>query len=739
MKRSNPLFLLLILVCLIVPATAQGIIFPRPCPEPRPRCPRPPEVPTQPLKVKSIRLATTIRDQAAVTHVVQVFENETPFVIEGVYFFPLPDNVSITEFALWDGDKRLVGEARPREEARRIYDRIVRSRRDPALLEYAGKNLFQAAIFPIAPHSEKKIELTYSQALEGEQGTVAYRYPLGTGWRAKGWAPPRPIPMTGSRIPPQRRTGPKVDVSGEIRIHSKTPIKGIYSPSHDIAVDRKGEFEARVTFETGAAPADLRLFYTLSRSDFGVSLLSHREPGRDGYFMLLVSPRAELDRGVTSARDVVFVLDTSGSMAEAGKIDKAKAALRFGVNALDDRDRFNLIAFAGEERLLSAGLIEGNQKGKREALEFIEKLRATGGTNINDALFGALRQFEGRGDGRPRMIVFLTDGQPTVGETNAAKILSNARDANKNGIRIFSFGVGYDVNTLLLDGLSGENRGTTGYIEPDEDIEIKVSNFFSKVNHPVLSDIKLDWSGIETDLVYPRVLPDIFHGSQLLLIGRYKEGRKAGLNLTGNVNGRERRFSYADLQFADGRTGHEFLPHLWAMRRVGFLLDQIKSNGESKELRDEIVDLGTRFGIVTPYTSYLVLEPGMRDLGSRPGIVPGRPVPMAMETIEVSGRSAVQSSKRKAALQSADKVSADAAAGPMESSIRRIGSKTFYLRDGSWVDSEFKPEEKLPQITLTFAGDEYFDLLTKEPDLADFFSLGDKLTVVWKGKVYVIK
>src|SRR5262245_27411077 len=186
-------------------AEAQGIIIPRLCPRPEIRCPPPMEVPQRPLKVKSIRFGAKITDQVAVTRVEQVFENDTPYLLEGVYFFPLPDNVSITEFAMWDGDKRLVGEARSRDEARRIYNDIVRSRRDPALLEYAGKNLFQASVFPIQPHSDKKIELTYSQVLRNENGTVAYRYPLGTGWQANGfWVPPpRPIPMPRREIEPQ--------------------------------------------------------------------------------------------------------------------------------------------------------------------------------------------------------------------------------------------------------------------------------------------------------------------------------------------------------------------------------------------------------------------------------------------------------------------------------------------------------------------------------------------------------
>src|SRR5262245_20825716 len=661
--KVGHLFTALIGVFLItLTAQAQGIIIPRPCPRPEVHCPPPMEVPQRPLKVKSIRFTAKITDQVAVTQVEQVFENDTPYLLEGVYFFPLPDNVSITEFAMWDGDKRLVGEVRSRDEARRIYNDIVRSRRDPALLEYAGKNLFQASVFPIQPHSDKKIELTYSQVLRNEGGTVAYRYPLGTGWQSQGfWVPPpRPVPGPWPRRdsePEDRQARPgggssSGQISAVVEISSKAAIKGIYSPSHDIDVKRDGERKARLSFESRSGPqTDFQLFYTLSDQDFGLSLLTSREPGKDGFFLLLVSPKAGLDEREVSAKDVIFVLDTSGSMSEEGKMDKAKAALRYGVNALNPRDRFNIISFAGEEHLMSEHVIAANEEGKSQAREFVERMRAAGGTNINDALTAAFRQLQ-PGD-RPQLVVLITDGQPTVGETQANRILANVKQANKVNMRLFTFGVGYDVNTVLLDGLANENRGTVGYIEPKEDIEVKVSNFFAKVNNPVLSDLKIDWGGIETDLVYPRATPDVFHGSQLVLIGRYRSSKSAPatrLTLTGKVNGRERRFVYDDLRFPEKQGDNEFLPHLWAMRRVGHLLDQIRVNGDSKELRDEIVELGTRYGIVTPYTSYLVLEPerrlaagqssGLNKLGGFGGNKSARPSapPSAVPELPVEGR-----------------------------------------------------------------------------------------------------
>lgn len=745
------------LTILVFAAYGQGIIFPRPCERPIPRCPPPPQVPQQPLKVKSIKFTTKITDQAAVTHVEQVFENDTPFVLEGIYFFPLPDNVSITEFAMWDGDKRLVGEVRSKEEARRIYDNIVRSRRDPALLEYAGKNLFQASIFPIQPNSDKKIELTYSQVLTGENGTVAYRYPLGTGWKANGFVPmpPRPVPMPGRREddrsiqPPGSGPG---SISAQIEITSNVPIKGIYSPSHEIEVKREGERRARISFEarSNAAQPDFQLFYNLSEQDFGVSLLTYREPGKDGYFLLLVSPKAKLDESNVVAKDIVFVMDTSGSMSDDNKIEKAKAALRFGVGSLEARDRFNIVSFAGEDHLLSERLLSGDEDGKRQAREFIDRMKPAGGTNINDALMAAFKLIQ-QSD-RARMIVLVTDGQPTVGESQPKRILENVRQANKNQIRLFTFGVGYDVNTVLLDGLANENSGAVAYIEPNEDLEVKVSNFFAKVNHPVLSNVSIDWAGLNTDLVYPRTLPDLFHGSQLVLVGRYKgHAKDHRLSLTGNVNGQNRHFVYENLSFPEKQTSNEFLANLWAMRRVGHLLDQIRANGESKELRDEVVELGTRYGIVTPYTSYLVVEPGMRVAGI-PGTVNetvtiqstggggfrAKSAPQRAQGQPASGQDAVVMSKQQERLRAAEIVVAPPSKQDANSILHAAG-KTFYLRQGIWTDSEFKPEDKLPVVMLKFGSNEFFDLIGKEPKLAECFALGERVVVVWNGKVYKIE
>ena len=697
-------------------AFGQGIIIPDDCHRcpPRPPIPRPHPLPRV-LKVKSINISTKIDSQVATTRVEQVFENDTPYRLEGTFFFPIPETASITGFALYDGDKRMSAEVVERNKARQTYNDIVRRMIDPGLLEYAGKDLFQANIFPIEPRSTRKIDLTYTQVLKNEGGTVSYRYDLGA----------------GRRLMPQ----PVREIAASVEISSGIDLKNVYSPSHKISVTRDGERRARLSFEEKGPDAqkDFQLYYSLSEKEFGLSLLTNREPGKDGYFLMLISPKTGISEQSRLARDVVFVFDTSGSMS-GEKIDKAKAALRFGVESLSDRDRFNIISFSGEEHLMKGSLVEATREAKQEARTFIDRLQAEGGTNINDSLVAALRQF--KETSRPAMIVFLTDGLPTVGTTDIKQINKNVADANRASVRIFSFGVGYDVNTMLLDRLSTENRGTTDYVEPNEDLEVKVSNFFAKVNYPVLSDLKIDLGGVEADLMYPRSLPDLFKGSQLAIVGRYKNSlNAASVRLTGKVGGREQTFTFAGQAFPSEKTDNPFLPRLWATRRVGYLLEQIRLNGENRELVDEVVALGTRFGIVTPYTSFLVTD-DMKDVAR--DRAPGRARVLggfSQRSAAPSGESAVLQSRAEKELKQSDSV---VLFDQYLTGVRTVEGKTFMLKDGVWIDTEFKENDARPIVTLKFGSDEFFSLLGKEPAIAEYFALGQKIIVVFKGKIYKV-
>jgi Ca-activated chloride channel family protein len=727
------LFALLALILLCGGAAhGQGVILPQECR----RCP-PVQMPPRPipiprvLNIKSVKITTRIDAQVATTRVEQVFENDSPYRLEGSFFFPIPESASISGFAIYDGDKRMAAEILEKGKARQIYNEIVRRQIDPGLLEYAGRDLFQASVFPIEPRSTKKIELTYSQVLKNEGGTVSYRYELGAG----------------------RRVQPHLikEIAASVEIVSPIDLKNIYSPSHKISISRDGERRARLSFEGSGEDTqkDFLLYYSLSEKEFGLSLLTHREPGKDGYFLMLISPKSNIGEQDRAAKDIIFVLDTSGSMS-GEKIDKAKAALKFGVESLSARDRFNIISFSGEDHAMKAALVAADHDGKQTGLKFIENLHAEGGTNINDALVTAFKQFQS--SDRPRMIVFLTDGLPTVGTTDVKQIVKNVAEANRAGVRLFSFGVGYDVNTNLLDKLSSDNRGTSDYIEPQEDLEVKVSNFFARVNYPVLSDLKLDFGGVETDLTYPRTLGDLFKNSQMVLVGRYKNSvNSATVRLAGKVGERDEAFTFAKQPFPEENGDNSFLPRLWATRRVGYLLEQIRLNGENKELKDEIIQLGTRYGIVTPYTSFLVTD-DVKDIG-------GRPIPLerrrAVESMSQIGSSlgrrassggatnfddiAVTGEAAVVYSQLEKKMKESASVETPESylaGVRTIGDKTFRLKGEEWVDTQFESKTALPEIEVQFGSEEFFRLITKEPKLADFFSLGKKVLVVYKGKVY---
>lgn len=740
-RVASMLFLVLFGVFSSITANAQGVVIPiicdiRPC-HPRP-VPRPTQLPNV-LPVKSIRLDTKISGQVATTRVEQIFRNDTPYTLEGTYFFPIPETASIVEFSIWENGKKLTGEVRSREEARRIYDEIVRRQRDPGLLEYAGKDLFQASIFPIPPNSDKKLELTYSQVLKAESGTVSYRYPLGTGRNL--WS--RPVPMIENvrqNIPSQTFG----TISGKVEITSKEGLRNIYSPSHKIDAKNSGS-GASVTFETNNNDNDFQLFYGLSNEDFGLSLLTYREPGKDGYFLLMLSPKDEITERELVNKDIVFVLDTSGSMAEEGKIDKARSALLFGIRTLRAGDRFNVINFAGEEHLMEKNPIPADAAGKKRGEEFVRKLQPTGGTNINDSLIASLKQFQP--SDRPKMLVFMTDGLPTVGETNVEKIVANLRESKKVDVRIFPFGFGYDVNTALLDRLGSENSGISDYVQPKEDLEVKVSNFFSRVSSPVLSDLELNLGGVEADFVYPRKLTDLFRGMQLTLIGRYKNDddlRSITATLRGKWGSEARSFAFRGLNFPMRSEDNAFLPRLWASRRVGWLIEQIRLNGETKELKDEIVELGTRYGIVTPFTSYLATDGSFaaapRDSEQFRTLAKSAPAKMRAD----SGAGAVQQSiqqntmQMNSTLDAADKKAEEQVLIRNTNANQFVANKNFFNQSNVWVDSEYSADSRLPEVNIKFGSEAYFELALKESGIAQYLALGEQVVLVWKRKVYRI-
>jgi Ca-activated chloride channel family protein len=567
-----------------------------------------------PLAMLNHKVGIAIDDQVAVTRVEQTFRNHTDRNLEATYIFPVPAGASVNRFSMWVNGKETKGELVEAKKANEIYTAIVRRTQDPGLLEYMGNNLLRLRVFPIPPKGDQKVALRFTSVASKEGKLVEYIYPLKTNGKA---------------------TSTLEEFSLTATIKSEHNVTNVYSPTHAISLKRANDKEVTVTFDQNQAllDKDFQLFYATGDKDVGLTALTHRPlSGDKGYFTLLITPRVEIAKKNQVPRDMVFVLDTSGSM-RGPKMEQARKALKYCLDNLGSTDRFGLINFATTVNRYEDKLLEANSEQLSKAKKWVEELEATGGTAINDALASAL-ELRSKEEGRSFTVVFFTDGQPTIGETDVEKIVKNTLAKNTTNTRIFTFGVGDDVNATMLDQLADKTRALSTYVRPAEDIENKVSGLYSKISNPVLTNLKLTATNdIKFSEVYPPELPDLFHGSQLVVLGRFSGKGPAAIKLSGQVGMEAKEFVY-ELTFPD-KTGdeREFVEHLWARRKVGYLLDQVRANGEKPELVQEIVSLAKKYGITTPYTSYLVVPDGAvpvvsrRLAGDKPQVAFGRETP----------------------------------------------------------------------------------------------------------------
>jgi len=550
-----------------------------------------------PLEVTYHRVAVDVTDLVAVTTVDQEFYNPNHQQLEGTYLFPLPPGAHIDKFAMDINGKMQEAELLPADKARAIYEDIVRRSKDPALLEYMGRDAFRVRIFPIEPMKGKKVKISYSQILKSDTGLIEYTYPLNT---EKFSA--RPIK----------------DVSVKINLNCSQPIKSLYSPSHNVEIKRNGESAAVVGFEDRniRPDTDFKLIFSKNASPVGIDLLTYRASGDDGYFLLMATPSQEKKVEV-QPKDICLVLDSSGSMA-GKKMEQAKKALAFCLANLSEKDRFEIVRFSTEAEPFFDELKPATKENVDKAQAFVSALKPIGGTAIHDALTKALALGAKRSEPekRPYVVIFLTDGLPTIGETSQEKIVASVKNGSgpaAANTRIFSFGIGTEVNTHLLDQIASDTRAVSQYVLPEEDIEVKLSNFYTKIKEPVLSNLAVAFTGdVRATQLYPNAMPDLFKGDMLMVFGRYTgKGGASAVKITGMLNGEKKEF-VTDVNFTENDTKNAFIPRLWATRRVGWILDEIRLRGETKELKDEVVRLAREHGIVTPYTAYLILEDEQR-------------------------------------------------------------------------------------------------------------------------------
>jgi len=796
MKRFLAFIALLVCCGVAAPVSqsrAAGLIivdeahwWPEPIPPPPipPHPPRPFPMPRHyifaPLEVYSTKATVRVTDQIAVTRVEQAFYNPNPQGLEGTFVFPVPKGAHLDKFTMEIDGRQVEAELLPADKARGIYEEIVRKLRDPALLEYSDRDMFKVRIFPIEPHSKKSVTLTYTQLLKADDGLVGYTLPLNTAkFSAK----------------------PVKSVSVKVYLESMRPLRSIYSPSHSVEIKRAGPYRASAGYEASDVQpdADFALYFAAEKAELGVNLIAHKTSSDDGYFLLLVSPGLEAKDKKILPKDVAFVLDSSGSMA-GKKLEQAKKALQFCVENLNDGDRFEIIRFSTEVEPLFDQLVEANSRNRSRAAEFIKDLKPIGGTAIDDALKQALalsdvraglpvgqdaRQRVPTGGGRPFVIIFLTDGRPTIGTTDEEEIVRNVKRQNEGHTRIFCFGIGTDVNIHLLDKVTEETRAVSQYVLPEEDLEVKVSNFFSKIKEPALTNPKLKFTGdVLVTKLYPAPLPDLFRGDQLVLVGRYSGRGDSAVVLEGSANGVTRKLTYA-VHFAREADYREFIPRLWATRRVGYLLDEIRLRGENAELRDEVTELARRYGIVTPYTAYLIVEDETR-----------RRVPVALQSLrqlgedhvarrdaaenwgdfkrEKDGAKALAGARYGLALKNATAPATAAADGSLEAS-RALGfsggaggggglpalsagpavdskarllqfsqqgqfvaGKNFYQNGTQWVDEAAQKFQNAKRQRIQFNSKEYFAFAAKERRALPWLALGQNVQFVLDDTLYEV-
>ena len=537
-----------------------------------------------PLTIETFSVRAVVDEGVALVDVDQTFRNGTDQVQEGTYRFRLPENAVVHSFSMWIEGKEKHGRVLEAGQARRIYERIVRSKKDPALLEEIGWRAFKVSVFPIPARDTVRIRLVYAHVVHDDLGLRTLEIPM-----------PEGVPVGVADV--------------LVSVRDKQGLAVLDCPTHADAQVLHDEVMGAVQWSReGFVPqGPLTVRSAPAVKGVGMALLAHKlEESPEGTFLVRVVPR--LDDVPEVPRDVVFVVDRSGSM-QGQKMEQARAALLHGLSTLKKHDRFSIIAFSsGTQLLTNAGLVPANAVWLQKARLFAKRLTASGGTNIDLALEEATSLRDASPD-RLFVLSFLTDGQPTVGEKRPGKIVDNYRERSGGEIRLFAFGVGNGVKDFLLTQLSKVSHGAAEYVREDEDLEVKLSAFFDKVESPILTDVSIEVIGTDVQVLStePERLPDVFRGTAVVMAGRYTGSGPVLLRLTGRIGPQPVVVTLsAELPAAAGSRPH--VAQLWARMRIDRLLDELRLHGMVAEIRAEIVRLGLRYQVVTPYTSFLIVE-----------------------------------------------------------------------------------------------------------------------------------
>ena len=651
-----------------------------------PEPPLPPITPPPPLifidgaHLDLLEAHLDVRDAAAIARYRLHLTNPGELLAEGRIVVPVPPRSAVTDLVLSGGPETLEGRLLNADDAERIYQDIVRRLIDPALLQALSDTLYEVRAFPVPPGETRSVSFTVTTPLTADGDQVRVALP---------WSRMSPQPARAA-------VTVDIDVSWEVR--------AAVAPTYSLDSERRDAGRLMLSWESASdwiPSADFTLYLGGGEGLLTTQLLAHRPGDEDGYFTLLFAPDTEPAARVD--RDVVIVLDISGSM-EGDKLHQAQDAAAFILEHLGPDDRFAIVAFSRGVEVFGGGLHPAQDAP--DAAAFVDDLRASGGTNIAGAVGAACDLATGD---RPATVVFLTDGLPTVGPEDVASILSIAESSARARTQMFTFGVGFDVDTILLDSLAAGFLGTSHYVTPDETIDAEVGRLFERIATPVLTDVEIDFQGGGVHDLGPERITGIFAGTQVLLTGRYADPGAATVTVRGDTAAGRESFAY-DVSFPERSSGDAIVAQLWAQQRVADLITELRVEGARKTLIAQIVEIATRFGIVTPYTSYLAEEPVIAFEAE----AAAEAVAEQAAAAPASGADAVQAAGSVEDLRGGDfELGADR--------VRLLGDRSFILRDGVWTDTGYDGSE--PQ-EVSVGSPQFASLVEARADLLAASALG---------------
>ncbi len=683
----------------------------------------PTEFNTDYLVVRRHRVTVDIRDNHAVTRVEQEFYNPHSFPVSGRYLFPVPPEAMLSHFqATVDGISRPVTRQEPAVTNALLFDAVAQ-RRDPTLLQYADWETLALDI-DLPAGGSRQMGLEYEEVLKPSGGLYRYRYVLST---------------------ERYSSEPLEEVSLTVNLNLSTGLASLYSPTHSVTTHRAGAGQARVSWqaENVRPTEDFELLFTPAESGFGGGLLTGQQADQN-HFLFLFSPEPNPINHHTIPKDVVFVIDRSGSMM-GEKIDQAQNALHFILGQLNEADRFSIVGFDHRLLTFAGSLRPVDRPTLAEARHFVSGLSADGNTDLEAALQTGL-QILAKSESRQAasLIIFLTDGLPTAGVTDESLIARLVAQANtEQEARLHVFGVGYDVNTHLLDRLAAENGGTVTYVQPGENLETVLTKFYGRIADPVLTDLSVQFEGLEVSELYPQQIPDMFQGSSLLLTGRYRAATSSvTVRVQGQVAGETEEYLYHfDLDQIEDRA---FVPRLWATRRIGELLDRVRVEGETPELIQEIRSLGLGYGLVTPYTTFIIEA-------QSDGVASAANMELYADKSklnQVSGQTTIQARVQNQAYQQADQVKVAQGANVINYGQHSLAQVTDLNIDLSllqprqnlqapitakWLEQNIEVDRQ-----ITFGSEEYF-ALAGDPSVRPLLQSGPNVIFLHRGEVIKVQ